>query len=233
VPHPSLNYSTRVQDGYSWRTGLALAFRPTPSWEIELEPQYSAELQPAQYVTRTDDVGYDPTYGRRYIFSDLERRSFSVQTRLNVTFSPTFTLQLYAQPLVSSGIYLTYKQLERAESFDFDTFEQGQAVIADDEVSCSGGRSCLSDGTRYIDTDGDGNADLSFADRDFNVRSLLLNAVLRWEFRPGSTVFLVWQQSRSDKVNDGSFDFGRDVSQLWRVEPENMFIVKFTYWLGL
>ncbi|UCD23143.1 MAG: hypothetical protein JSW51_08750, partial [Gemmatimonadota bacterium] len=83
------------------------------------------------------------------------------------------------------------------------------------------------------DTDGDGNTDLSFSDRDFNIRSLLLNAVMRWEFRPGSTVFLVWQQSRSERVADGSFDFGRDISQLWGSAPENMFIVKFTYWLGL
>jgi hypothetical protein len=230
---PSVTYEARHLGGYSWRTGLDLQFRPTPSWEIQLSPQYSAQLEPAQYVTRTGDVGYDPTYGRRYLFSDLERRSFSVQTRLNVAFSPTLTLQLYAQPLVSSGDYLTYKQLEQAESFDFDTFEEGQAVIVDGDISCSGGRSCLNDGTRYIDTNSDGNADLSFSDRDFNVRSLLLNAVFRWEFRPGSTVFLVWQQSRSERVTDGSFDFGRDVSQLWGVEPENMFIVKFTYWLGL
>jgi hypothetical protein len=230
---PSLNYEKRHLGGSSWRTGLGLAFRPTPSWEIMLEPQYSAQLEPAQFVTRTADVGYDPTYGRRYIFSDLDRRSFSVQTRLNVAFSPTLTLQLYAQPLVSSGNYLTYKQLERSESFDFDTFEEGQAVIGNDQISCSQGRSCLHEGTRYIDTDGDGNTDLSFSDRDFNIRSLLLNAVMRWEFRPGSTVFLVWQQSRSERVSDGSFDFGRDISQLWSSAPENMFIVKFTYWLGL
>ena len=230
---PSLTYEVRHLGGYSWRTGLDLAFRPTPSWEIQLRPQYSTQLQPAQYVTRTGDIGYDPTYGRRYLFSDLELRSFSVQARLNVAFSPTLTLQLFAQPLVSSGDYLTYKQLEQAESFDFDTLEEGQALSVEDGVSCSGGRTCVSEGTRYVDFDGDGSTDHAFSDRDFNFRSLRLNAVMRWEFRPGSTVFLVWQQSRSDRVTDGSFDFGRDITQLWRSEPENMFIVKFTYWLGL
>ena len=61
----------------------------------------------------------------------------------------------------------------------------------------------------------------------------LKERITRWEFRPGSTVFLVWQQSRSERATDGSFNFGRDVSQLWGLESENMFIVKFTYWLGL
>ncbi|UCG88904.1 MAG: carbohydrate binding family 9 domain-containing protein [Gemmatimonadota bacterium] len=230
---PSITYEARHLGGYSWRAGFEVEFRPTPSWEIQLSPQYSAQLDPAQYVTRTGDVGYDPTYGRRYLFSDLERRSFSVQTRLNVAFSPALTLQLYAQPLVSSGDYLTYKQLERSESFAFDTFEEGEAQNIDDEVSCSGGRTCVSEGRRYVDFEGDGTTDHSFSDKDFNFRSLRLNAVLRWEFRPGSTVFLVWQQSRSNRENVGSFELGRDVSRLWGAEPENMFIVKFTYWLGL
>jgi len=230
---PSVSYEKRHLGGYQWRTGLELSLRPMPSWEIQLEPRYSVQLDPAQYVSATDDAGYDPTYGRRYLFSDLERRSFSVETRLNMAFSPTLTLQLFAQPLLSSGDYLTYKQLARAESFDFDVFAEGDAVTVDDEVSCSGGRTCVSEGRRYVDFDGDGNTDHSFSDRDFNFRSLRLNAVLRWEFRPGSTVFLVWQQNRSNRENVGSFDIGRDVSRLWGAESENTFIVKFTYWLGL
>jgi hypothetical protein len=112
-------------------------------------------------------------------------------------------------------------------------FEEGAAVAGDDEVSCVGGRTCTTDGTRYVDFEGDGVTEASFSDRDFSVCSLRMNAVLRWQFRPGSTFFLVWQQSRSARASTGDFDFGRDISRLWRAEPENMFIVKFTYWLGL
>ena len=95
----------------------------------------------------------------------VERRSFSVQTRLNVAFSPTLTLQLFAQPLVSSGNYLTYKQLRQSESFDFDVLGEGQAASVEDGVACSDGRTCVSEGTRYVDFDGDGSTDLSFSDR--------------------------------------------------------------------
>ncbi len=230
---PSVEYENRHRGGYRWETRLDLAFRPTPSLEIGLEPQYATEVSPAQYVTAEDDETYLPTYGGRYFFSDLKRHQFSVETRLNVAFNPKLTLQFYAQPLISSGDYLTYKQLEEAETFDFDVFEEGTAVDTGDGIVCVGGRTCLDGDTRYIDWNGDGEPNTSFSDRDFNVQSLRLNAVLRWEYRPGSTIFFVWQQNRSDRIDDGSFDLDRDFGALRSIEPDNMFIVKVNYWLGL
>jgi hypothetical protein len=130
-------------------------------------------------------------------------------------------------------VITTYKHLEQSESFDFDVYEEGMAVVDGEDVSCVGGRTCESDGDRYVDWDGDGIVDTSFSDRDFNIRSLRLNAVLRWEYRPGSTIFLVWQQNRSDRINDGSFDLSRDIDALRSLDSENVFIVKVNYWLGL
>jgi hypothetical protein len=230
---PSLQYEKRHRGGYRLETELGMVIRPSPSVELMLEPQYAKEIDPAQYVTATDDMGYQPTYGSRYLFSDLNRHQVALQTRLNIAFNPKLTLQFYAQPLISSGNYLTYKQLERSESFDFDVFEEGTAVVDGEDVTCIGGRICESDGEQYVDFDGDGVVDYSFEDQNFNVRSLRLNAVLRWEYRPGSTLFLVWQQNRSDSVNDGSFDFGRDLGALRSVDPENVFIIKLNYWVGL
>jgi hypothetical protein len=84
-----------------------------------------------------------------------------------------------------------------------------------------------------VDPDGAGAAPaFSFSDRDFNQRSLRGNAVLRWEYRPGSTLFFVWQQSRFGSIPSGKFDFSRDFDELWRAQPENVFVVKATWWLG-
>jgi Domain of unknown function (DUF5916)/Carbohydrate family 9 binding domain-like len=238
-PRKTISLGPRVEVGGGpagsrrFETRLRTVFRPTPSWELEFTPEYSTQREPAQYVEATEDVGYQPTYGSRYIFSDLERRSLSFETRLNMAFTPFLTLQLFAQPLISSGDYLTYKQLARSQSFDFDVFEEGTAAVVDGTVVCSGGRTCVEDGTRYLDFDADGQSDFSFADRNFTVRSLRLNAVLRWEYRPGSTIYVVWQQGRSQEVNDGTFDVGRDVGDLFGGAAENMFIVKFNYWLPL
>ncbi len=230
---PRLEYLDRHSDGHQWDTEVEIVVRPTPSLEFQVKPQYSTELHPAQYVTQTDDLGFQPTLGRRYLFSDLRRRQFSVETRLNAAFNPRLSLQLYAQPLISSGRYLTYKQLARAESFDFDVFEEGAAAVSDGGITCVGGRTCRDGDDRFVDFDGDGTIDFDFPDQDFNIHSLRLNAVLRWEFRPGSTLFLVWQQNRRDRRDIGSFKLGRDLDALWDLDAENIFIIKLNYWLGL
>lgn len=214
--------------------GLGINLRPWPTVEIAIEPSWQDATQPAQYVTQTDDVGYEPTYGRRYLFSDLHRRELSLGTRLNITFTTRLTFQLFVQPLVSGGDYQAYKQLAAAETFDFDVFERGTAVEQPDgSVACAGGRICELDGEQYLDYDGDGSVDYSFEDLNFNVRSLRFNAVLRWEFRPGSTVFLVWQQSRQDRANTADFDAWDDLGDLGSIPADNFFIAKFVYWFGL
>jgi hypothetical protein len=68
---------------------------------------------------------------------------------------------------------------------------------------------------------------------DFKITSLRGNAVMRWEWRPGSTLFLVWQQQRSAAVQDGTFDFDRDTRAIFQGRPENVFLVKLNYWLNL
>ena len=216
------DYERSQRGGDEWETGIEATIRPTPNWELELSPNFSWERNAAQYVTQTDALAFEPTYGRRYVFSDLERRSFSLETRMNVAFSPDLTLQLYAQPLLSSGDYLNYKQLLRASSFDFDVLNEGTRSFIDP-----------TDGYRYLDFDGDGMPDINFSDRDFNIQSLRMNVVLRWEYRPGSRVFFVWQQTRSERDENGALDIGRDFGNLFGGESENIFIVKFNYWFGV
>ena len=100
-----------------------------------------------------------------------------------------------------------------------------------------------SNGGYSIDPDGSGPASaFELSDRDFSYRSLIGNAVLRWEWRPGSTLFLVWQQSRinslyGDGINGidpwiGSFDVGRDMSDMFATPANNIFAIKMSYWLN-
>lgn len=213
--------------------GGSVNIRPSQTVELRFEPRMSWERSGAQYVTATDVLPYSPTFGTRYFFSDLERRSFSMETRLDWTFTPKLSLQLFAQPLLSSGDYVRYKELSDAGTFDFVDYSTGVAVDAGDGVVCQGGQLCERDGVQYLDLNGDGDTDFSFGDRDFNVRSLVGNAVLRWEYRPGSAIFLVWQRQQRGRVGVGDFDFGRDVGALFDAPADNRFILKVNYWLGL
>jgi len=207
--------------------------RPSSRLEITVQPRVEWQNAADQYVTSSDALPYDPTYGTRYLFADLERTTVSMETRLDWTFSPTLTLQLFAQPLLSSGDFVTYKQLARARSFDFRAFQAGVASEGPNGVACSGGDICRLGDDEHVDFDQDGVADFAFSARDFNVRSLVGNAVLRWEYRPGSTVFLVWQRRQVGRVGFGDFDFGRDLGALWDAPSDDRFILKVNYWLGL
>jgi len=213
--------------------GGELRIRPSSRLEVTVQPRYQVEKTSDQYVTVADVLAYEPTYGSRYLFADLDRRTVSMETRLNWTFSPTLSLQLFAQPLLSSGDFVTYKQLAGAGSFDFRTFQPGEGVPSGGGVRCVGGDICRVGDEQYVDFDGDGAADFDFDERDFNIRSLIGNAVLRWEYRPGSTVFLVWQRRQSDRALLGDFDFGRDAGALFDAPADDRFIVKVNYWLGL
>lgn len=84
-----------------------------------------------------------------------------------------------------------------------------------------------------IDPDGEGLGEFSIANPDFNIRSLRGNAVLRWEFRPGSTMFLVWQQTRESREQTGTFDAENDFGELFRSPASHTFLVKFSYWFGM
>jgi hypothetical protein len=206
----------RRGSGGSFNIGLDVTIQPSDNLTISAGPNFGSSRSADQYVTSTGVLPYAPTYGRRYLFAELEQRSLSMDTRVDWTFSPTLSLQLYVQPLLSSADYIRYKQLAASETNDFIDLTP---TAAGDTLS--------------VDFDGDATPDYSFTDRDFNVRSLIGNAVLRWEYRPGSTVFLVWQRSQSHQAEVGDFDFTRDTGALFGAPADDRFIIKVNYWLGL
>jgi hypothetical protein len=234
-------FSTRMgfrDSGDQFSVNGRMSLKPSSQLDISVAPRFSMQTVIDQYVLSTSTLPYEPTYGRRYVFGELERRTVSMETRLNWTFSPKLSLQLYAQPLISSGDYTTYKQLEAARTYDFDVFEGGEFSATDGVVSCGGSQMCTETElggarTQHIDFDEDGVADYSFRDRDFNVRSLVGNAVLRWEYHPGSTIFFVWQRRQARSVAAGDFDFERDLSALLSAPADDRFMVKVNYWLGM
>jgi hypothetical protein len=195
---------------------IEMQIRPSDDLTVSIAPRYFTARSGDQYVTVADTLPHAPTFGRRYLFADLEQRNFSMETRVDWIFSPTLSLQLYAQPLFSSGDYLGYKQLAASRTYDF--IPLSPTAAGDD---------------RSVDFDSDAAADFTFDDRDFNVRSLIGNAVLRWEYRPGSTVFVVWQRAQENTAEIGDFDLSRDVGELFRATADDRFIIKVNYWLGL
>ncbi len=197
-------------------------WQPAPNVSVRVGPGFYKDFQAAQWVRRFDDPLATNTYGSRYVFGELKQTTVSANIRLNWTFTPTMSLQLYLQPLISAGSYSHFKELARPKSFDFNTYGEGASTIS-------------KNGNKYtIDADGNGPAaPFTFSDPDFNYKSLRGNAVLRWEYMPGSTLFFVWTQSRTDSENLGDFRFNKSVGRLIDANPDNIFMIKMTYWLSM
>ncbi len=232
---PSVNYETGAQRvGHEFQLGMGVAWRPSARLELDIEPRWQASRIGAQYVGSSSAIAYAPTFGRRYLFGEVDRRELTFPTRINAAFSPTLSFQLFAQPLLSSGDFSRYKQLDAPLSFSFSEFGEGQHRAVASGDSCADGRTCVdASGKRHFDFDRDGIADYSVTEQDFNLRSLIGNAVVRWEYRPGSALFVVWQRRQRSEVILGDFAARRDLRELWRAPTDNTFLVKVSYWFPL
>ena len=211
------------RDGVCWiSANLSATLRPASNVSVSVGPSFTDDRTGSWYVTSVGDPTATAMFGRRYIFGQLRQRSFAMETRLNVTVSPTLTLELFLQPLISSASYSRFHEYDRPRSLQRTTYGANAGTIA----AVAGGYT--------IDPDGGGPAaSFTIADPDFNFRSLRGNAVVRWEFQPGSTLFLVWTQSREDVAAVNDFEFGRDLRGLVGTKPTNVFLVKMSYWLGI
>jgi Domain of unknown function (DUF5916) len=222
-----LSWRTEEQSG-GWRYSLSFntSWRPAPATRITLAPFYSRNHNGWQYVARPLDERFTDREERHYVFADLDQETFGLSARFNQTFSPTLSLQLYAQPFVSAGAYRRLREVAdpRAESFDARFRPFGALALN-------------AEGDEYAaDLDADGQHDDLFFDRpDFNYRAMNLNAVLRWEYRLGSTLFVAWSHSRDGGADlpDGRFRFRRDFDELWNYEATNVLLVKMNWWVNL
>ncbi len=222
-------WSLHVNTSYEWdaagskqvHTGMRLELRPSGAWNISVGPSWQHTLEAAQYVESVEDPLATATFGQRYLFAHLDQTTVSMETRLNVTFRPGLTIQVYAQPFLASGNFSGLKELRAPRTFAFLEYGVDTGTIH------------LQDGEYTIDPDGAGPAQpFTLENEDFNRRSLRGNAVLRWEWRPGSTLFLVWQQSRSDYTDLNNLRLGRDARALLALPPDNVFVLKVSYWLN-
>jgi hypothetical protein len=215
------SYSHDEAGGSSPSTYVNVDWRPTTSLRIRFSPSLSGGMQTGQYVRSVTDALASSTYGRRYVFADIHQTTLAMDTRIEWTFTPVLSLQMYAQPFVASGRYDNFKEFLKPRTYDF-------AVYGKD-----GGTIDKSAGVYTVDPDGAGvAAPFQFGDPNFNVRNLRGNAVLRWEYRPGSAIFFVWQQERSGFEPFGDFSADRDIRGIFDTTPTNVFLVKATYWLG-
>jgi hypothetical protein len=206
--------------GWRWDATSGVSVRPASQWQASVDPSYSRSVESRQYVT-TRGGGSAATFGNRYIFSFIERSTLSARFRLNYAFTPNFTAEGYAEPFAASGRFYDFGELPVA---------RGSAMRV---YGTSGTGTTITHEANGSHTVRDVNETFTLPALDFNRLSFRSNLVLRWEYLPGSTAFLIWQQSRADVGAAGALINPRDLWDATRSAGDNLFVVKVSYWLGV
>ena len=209
--------------GFSNDGELTITVKPLPSLSISTGPNLSRSRDLTQYLRTEDDLTAVATFGKRYVYGTIEQTRLTLQTRVNWVLNPNASLQVYMQPLVAAGRYDDFKELAVPRTFAFRSYADGGSSFSYDAA----GRSYS------VDPDAFGpSSSFSFDNPDFNLKSLRLNAIFRWEFRPGSTLYAVWTEQREDEAHPGEFRPRRDLSRLFSASADDVFLLKMTYWIG-
>jgi hypothetical protein len=198
----------------------SINIRPVNSISISLEPGYGIDKSEMQYVT-TKAVNGNPLY----LFGKLDQKTLSFTLRINYTINPELSLEYYGQPFISAGKYTAFKKITNVHA---GTFIERYHAFTPDEIEYNS----LSNGYS-VDIDDDNSDDFSFGNPDFNFRQFRSNLVIRWEYLPGSTVYLVWSQGRTSTDSNGMFSYGGDMKDLFGIKPHNVFLLKFSYWFAM
>ncbi len=210
----SHNWSVRPEsDSWSHNVSVNTRWRPSERASVRVGPFLTVREEDRQWIGRIPVAGEDT-----FLFARMEQTSVGLTARIDMALTPELTLQLYGQPFLSTQGFGGFKVVDDPRGARYaDRFRSLDATRVDAGWEA--------------DLNGDGNPE-TFPAPDFRVAQFRSNAVLRWEYRPGSTLFVVWGQARDDAAPDGTFHFGDGVRGLFDQRPDNVLMVKLSYWLN-
>jgi hypothetical protein len=198
--------------------GLGFVWNLRSNFELSINPTVIRNIDDSQYVGAT----MDSTGANHYVLAHLRQTTLVATTRLNYTISPRISLQLYAQPFLSAGTYSGFKESGnvRAASYKDRFLPFNSAQVVDNM------------GNLEIDANNDGVGDFSVPKPDFQVGALISNLVFRWEYLPGSNLYLIWSQARNGFKPDGAIG-SSDIGNVFTNPSAHVVMLKLSYWWNL
>lgn len=203
----------------SSRIGTGVTYKPVNTLVVSVNPSYSVSSNQLQYIGRRSFEDEN-----RYLFGSIKQKVLSASLRVNFNLTPELTLQYWGQPFLATGSYSDFKKITNPVAGQYD---DRFSVYPESAIE-------LIDNSYYaVDENLNGTADYNFGKPDFNVQEFLSNLVIRWEYNPGSTIFLVWSQTRSNSDPEALFDPRENIGDLFGVKPYDVFLIKFSYRFGV
>jgi hypothetical protein len=179
---------------------------------------YEWLLDNLQFVATADTAG-----GTRWVLGRIDQDTWSFTVRVNLSITPDLTVQYYGSPFIGTGRYSAFKKatdtLARANADRFHLYGPEEIQYRPETNS-------------YGVTESGGGPAYSFGNPDFSFRQFRSNLVARWEWKPGSSVYVVWSQGRTGSVPYWDDSFGDNWSELWSTRPDDVFLVKLSYWFS-
>ncbi|GAA3508930.1 hypothetical protein GCM10022393_21020 [Aquimarina addita] len=207
--------SLAKQNNFSFeRYVVRLNYQPFDAFSMSIDPEFRKNLDKTQYVTEADFNGTP-----KYITGNIDQQTLSASIRLNYNVNPNLTIQYYGQPFISRGVYSDFNFVNNATAKNLKEritlYDANQISFADDEYA--------------IDENRDGEVDYTIDTPDFAFVQFRSNLVVRWEYIPGSEIFLVWSQGITGDGNTSDHLFRSLNNQIFGQQPENTFLIKATY----
>ena len=193
-----------------------LSVMPLNLLKLTISVNYTRNLDQLQYVVDTTSF---IDHSMRYVLGTISQNTLGLTFRIDCTLTPNLSLQYYGSPFVSIGHYYDFKQITQPRATDYN---QRYEII----------NPALSSGT-YIVNVQNMQTDYAFTNPDFTFSQFRSNLVLRWEYRPGSQLYLVWSQDRSNYQNPNYESLNQSVHSIQSIFPNNYFLIKFNYWFSL
>jgi len=202
---------------------VSLDWRPAPQARVRLGPSYEQQHTTGQYVQAVRDRFAPAAFAStRYVFANVRQHEVRLDTRVDWTFSPWISLQLFLQPFAATGRFSRFKEFTTPRRFEFAEYGRDRGTVTAPVA-----------GAITVDPD-DAGPSPSFVipNQDFTVRALRGNAVFRWEYRPGSSVFLVWSQQREQGFDDVRDNVAGQAARTFGDPGRHVFLIKFSRWIG-
>ena len=194
----------------------SIAYQPINALTISFNPNYSINRNKTQYVT-TEDYGLL----KRYVTADLDQNTLSATLRLDYNINPNLTVQYYGQPFISKGIY---KKFNRVTAPTASRYKDRVSFYTPSQISFD-----QASDSYIVDEDENSVADYTISNPNFSEVQFRSNLVVRWEYIPGSELFLVWSQGINGSANSNDSLFRGLDAQILDRKPENIFLIKATY----
>jgi len=193
----------------------SLTIRPFSMLKLSANADYEVNKDKLQYVTAVD------YQSGRYLLGTIDQKTIGLTFRADLNISPEFAIQYYGSPFISRGKYSEIKRITSPKDKDFNQrFSLLNKVTGNENIIS-------------LDENNDYLIDYSIMNPDFNFHEFRSNLVAKWEYNPGSFIYLVWSSDRSgyNKLSDASF--GESVGYLGDALPNNIFMIKLNYWFSL